>query len=314
MLPVRAIFPRNSGTESLVESRVMTTPRSRRRGFTLVELLVVITIIGMLMALLMPAVNAAVESGRNAQCKNNVRQLLIALDIYENRKKRYPGYENEIAGTGTAKVNWLITILPEIEQLDVYDEWLADPGNATAPTNTEVFIELLSCPSDPPEQVGGAINSYVGNSGFGADTYANAQKTVANGVMHTTGIKASSDTMPDGKSNTCLVSENIQATTWSEVTDSATMRNATTFVWHTADPPASDTTINGAKTTATEGTAPRPSSFHSGGVNMGFCDTHVIFLREDIDYKVYAQIMTPHGDSSDMVPAWKVPFNAADLQ
>ncbi len=68
--------------------------RRNRRGFTLVELLVVITIISMLMALLMPAVQAARESARRATCMNNQKQIALAMMMYEGARTKFPGYMN----------------------------------------------------------------------------------------------------------------------------------------------------------------------------------------------------------------------------
>src|SRR5438067_2200071 len=72
-------------------SNADTAPRARRAGFTLVELLVVITIIGILMGLLLPAVQAARESGRRTQCQNNLKQLALAMLQHETAKRYLPG-------------------------------------------------------------------------------------------------------------------------------------------------------------------------------------------------------------------------------
>jgi prepilin-type N-terminal cleavage/methylation domain-containing protein/prepilin-type processing-associated H-X9-DG protein len=287
-----------------------------RGGFTLVELLVVITIIGMLMALLLPAVNAAVEAGRNTQCKNNLRNLAQAANLYENKKNRYPRYENAV---GAIPASWVVELLPELERQDIYDEWrnAADVAGIAA---FRPYMELMVCPSDPPEQINGPTLSFVANSGFGGETYDTSNSNPpANGVFHKGDFVCNADKLIDGKTYTLCFSENIQATEWAvtggadPMTGDHPLRNQTTFVWWD-NWSTDDRKINANKTKAAVNDldTARPSSFHAGGVNVAFCDSHVIFLKEDVKIEVYAQLMTPDYKLSSMPTTpttWKVPLD-----
>ena len=84
-------------------------PRSgfRASGFTLVELLVVIAIIGTLVALLLPAVQAARETARGNTCRNNLKQLMTALTLMDVQQKKLPGYINEVSDPASDIVGWL---------------------------------------------------------------------------------------------------------------------------------------------------------------------------------------------------------------
>ncbi len=129
--------------------------RLSRPGFTLVELLVVIAIIGILVALLLPAIQSARESARRMQCMNNIRQLGIAILNFEDSNKTLPiGMEYDEgenpATTDRFGKNWAITILPFMEQqalFDLYDEtaYMRDPLNAQV---REARLPAMLCPSD----------------------------------------------------------------------------------------------------------------------------------------------------------------------
>ena len=118
-----------------------------RPAFTLVELLVVITIIGMLIGLLLPAISRAREEGRRIKCTDSQRQLALALQQYEGSHHGYPGWRNTVTGT-TLTVSWLTMLLPYIEHGDMWQKVKA----GTLPTT---YLSLLTCPSDPPSVVNG---------------------------------------------------------------------------------------------------------------------------------------------------------------
>src|SRR6187401_3085395 len=92
--------------------------RRQLRGFTLVELLVVIAIIGVLVALLLPAVQAAREAARRMSCQNNLKQLGLACHNYADIVGVLPP-----AGTSSNEFSWCVHILPFIEQKNLYDQF-----------------------------------------------------------------------------------------------------------------------------------------------------------------------------------------------
>jgi prepilin-type N-terminal cleavage/methylation domain-containing protein len=100
----------------------------RSRGFTLVELLVVIAIIGVLVALLLPAVQAAREAARRSECANNLKQLALAMHNYHDVHKSFTfGFKAEAAGQSHRRHCWYQSILPFIEQGAYYDQYVAWP-------------------------------------------------------------------------------------------------------------------------------------------------------------------------------------------
>lgn len=122
------------------------TPRAR--GFTLIELLVVIAIIAILIALLLPAVQQAREAARRTQCKNNLKQLALALHNYESTHSTFPMSRITIQGS----VNpWSVMILPFIDQSPLYNQWDFNRSWNHSP-NLELAATILpgwQCPSTP---------------------------------------------------------------------------------------------------------------------------------------------------------------------
>ena len=148
--------------------------RTKRKAFTLTELLVVITIIGMLASLLLPAVQRARESGRRTTCANNMRELAKAIDMYQNAKERYPGYRQAMTaggypipsgfsgGTFSAQgfSSWYVAVSPFAGNQNLNDNWL----NGTNPTP---YVRLMVCASDPNNDRTIPQTSYVVNCGMG---------------------------------------------------------------------------------------------------------------------------------------------------
>src|SRR5579871_367377 len=96
--------------------------RQPRSGFTLIELLVVIAIISVLIALLMPAVQQSREAARRSQCKNNLKQLALAVHNFEEAWKSLPS-----SRMGPQHATWFVQIFPYVEQSSLYNLWdLAD--------------------------------------------------------------------------------------------------------------------------------------------------------------------------------------------
>ena len=142
----------------------------RRSAFTLVELLVVIAIIGILVALLLPAVQSAREAARKLQCQNNLKNLGLALHSYHDQQQRFPlssewtirdvnnkelkspadqGYNSKLGP------NWVIRVLPFMDQQALYDAfnfktWISDPVNEK-PRSVELAVML--CPTDTYNRV-----------------------------------------------------------------------------------------------------------------------------------------------------------------
>jgi prepilin-type N-terminal cleavage/methylation domain-containing protein len=178
---------------------------SQQRGFTIVELLVVIAIISVLIALLLPAVQAAREAARRTQCMNNLKQLgLAALQFHDQHRHLPPGigyYPTPSSGVfGTS----FFHLLPYLEEGNLFDRSLGSvpfplpvgPLVVHYPGNSNVYSEAVSvfiCPSDPSVDLGGVVT--VDGVTWGASCYAS--NALASAVYDLTASPPTSD--PQGK-------------------------------------------------------------------------------------------------------------------
>lgn len=154
----------------------------RSLGFTLVELLVVIAIIGILVALLLPAVQAARAAARRMQCSNNLKQLGLAMHNYHDVAKRFPPgsicYTNggDVPGFGSLNQSWATRVLPFIEQTAIADSldmairgtlWTGVPTSPIGNAQAEMLLPAFLCPQDQMKKVQStfAPNNYVACTG-----------------------------------------------------------------------------------------------------------------------------------------------------
>lgn len=337
----------------------MFSPRPSRsaaqRGFTLVELLVSISIIGMLVAMLLPAVQQSREAARSNTCRNNLHELTTAVATFVSAKTTYPGLreplEVVLPGSTTpvqVPVGWVVQILPYLERTDLYLLW-RDPQRAAAAGIAwppQVTVGVLNCPSTPPPDSLTSPCVYVANSGisdafptgttasvspFPADFQANGMffnhcvqppGTISPGsfvflpclppLIYTTQEYV---TVHDGSSQTLMLSENnnvpVYAVSgvpppgltgapgnWGDPPTSGSERD-TCFIWWPDIQPNAAMRINAPVSTPNAQNYyfffVHPTSNHPGGVNASFCDGHVRFISQEIDYFVYCLLMTPFG-------------------
>jgi len=220
----------------------MVHSKSRRlRGFTLVELLVVIAIIGILVAMMLPAVNTAREAGRRASCSNNLKNLGAAVTMYESALKMYPpasnytrdssnNYPSDYTSTTQYGPNWIVAVLPYLDNQVLYDKmltatvkWRTSLSSTTDDVIEEargVRVPIVVCPSDTGHQIkfkrqNEGENWARGNYGANSmlvqmdtrdNTSNNWRVPWRRGIMGAN-TALSGNEIPDGNSNTILLGE-----------------------------------------------------------------------------------------------------------
>ena len=284
---------------------------SHCRGFTLVELLVVIAIIGVLVALLLPAVQAAREASRRSQCTSHIKQWGLALHTFHDVTRQLPkGSSN---GGTLFRQTWVMYVWPYIEQTslaernDLKQHFYLPPGTIANTMNglCAQHVALYLCPSDSgtiDQNVGTyqrTRGNYVvnwGNSWYGQ----NPQPTGLAPFWHTSGNRTTPATVKladvtDGLSNTLLLSEYLIAKSAADNDWRGDIHNDDgVFRFHTLLTPnttAPDIILNGwfqstgdRNMPAAAGTQQKNAarSRHPSGVNAGMCDGSVRFVGNAI--------------------------------
>lgn len=214
----------HSVTSTAADSRFST--RRKAPAFTLVELLVVIAIIGVLVALLLPAIQAAREAARRSQCNNNMRQIGLAALNYESAKQTLPLGRSQGAGTPWGNTQWghISRILPYVEGSTIYQliDYKVAPGQPANAAAVSSQIAFLLCPSDADDRLAGTWcvdsmlnwgrNNYRGNGGSkpGQTVADTPHSREDNNGLFVTNVEVTLKQITDGQSNTAMYSERVR--------------------------------------------------------------------------------------------------------
>jgi prepilin-type N-terminal cleavage/methylation domain-containing protein/prepilin-type processing-associated H-X9-DG protein len=303
----------------------MRTRLNRRVGFTLIELLVVIAIIGVLIALLLPAVQKIRESAKRLSCQNNLKQIGLGMLNFESGQGGLPPSATTGMGAGAPyypyQHAWSAALLPYIEQTASFNLYHYD-ANWNDEINYEAirtYLKLFNCPSTPEqpridttvsaEPIAGdyhavnAIKDFVGINCFGLTHITNHDDPrLVGGMMRDKVTRIAEIT--DGTSNTILVAEDAGRPQWYNA-------DRQIFIPIPAPPngqagwadPNGPFSIDGSYPS---GQVPGPCSincsnnsevysFHPVGANVVFADGSVHFLNSDMNLCVLASLTTRAG-------------------
>ncbi|WP_158633403.1 DUF1559 family PulG-like putative transporter [Tautonia sociabilis] len=313
----------------------MTRVSLRKRGLTLIEVLVVVSVIAILIGIAIPAVSAARSAMRRADCANNLRQIGLALHAYEAASGAFP---TATSGPPSSR-SFLVAVLPHLEHSSLYNAinfqvrlasvW--EP-NRTAMTTT---LDVLLCPSDGADLAGWpSATNYAGNQGSGVQKYG------FNGVFR--GLEAVRiRDITDGTSQTAAVSEWVIGPQSPAIRDPlrSVFRTPTSLIepdqldlfaaaCQAVDPIEAPVTVHpkganwffgefgsclynhvltpGEKSclnqTAYQEGAWTSGSLHRAGVNLLFADGRVLFERSNVDPMVWRALASRNGGEVVNVP------------
>lgn len=316
--------------------------RRTYRGFTLVELLVVIAIIGVLIALLLPAVQQAREAARRMQCTNHLKQLILATHNYHDTHLVFPvgvlqnNLDSEFVNP---RLTWAIHLYPFMEQGNIYDQfdftqpgimWINDPNSGGADRPVAQVIATMQCPSDGMGASTYEHPSFVGHvfargnyaAFFGNLTKGDARTLTADHLPAAFGyrpVKMSS--IIDGTSNTMAfgellkgtgsVSDSMIGSYWYDFPGAAWI--FTREVPNTAVPDSIRSSSCGTAANQPKlnlpcvgvngaGETAASRSRHPGGVQVAMCDGSVHFIPETLGLEVWRALGSRAGSEPVTLP------------
>ncbi len=297
--------------------------RVKRPAFTLVELLVVIAIIGILVSLLLPAIQAAREAARKSTCQNNIRQIGLGTSLYQDANKVYPsgrlGCDNSFCNADQTQRNKspsaFVSILPFIEEKALYDlltsspnsisdvssKWYTDPQKMPA---AQRQISIFSCPTDGVKFSNVYKDSYnipdMFATGYafcmgsvGPTNNYNKHKYDNNGVFYYW-----------SRTKMRRISDGITKTVFAGEVVDGDLPDSTNLWWYAAGSKDSlrnsGSPVNsyiGQGDIETYSTPPGGNGYngafasrHPGGAYFVFGDTHVQYIEETIDFPLYKEL------------------------
>jgi prepilin-type N-terminal cleavage/methylation domain-containing protein len=301
---------------------------TKRRGFTLIELLVVIAIIGMLIALLLPAVQKVREAANRTRCQNNLKQIALAVHGYHDVHNLFPANGSKFnlanSGTGTMSTSWsfLARSLPFLEQGNLHREGNVDTASLLGNTLTGVTLPVFLCPSDPKDPalnnnrandwITGkpiGLTNYKGVSGSNwcwgdfpfagtngsCDVFYQGGTGRGDGIFYRTDIIHPIDIsrLTDGASNTFMIGEDVP-----EFNGWAAWPYANTAVGTCGIPPNINLDAKYGKANGENGAWTNTFSFrsrHPGGLQFACADGSVRFIMQSMPLATYRALASIQG-------------------